>query len=823
MLSLPIRHAARSLRRTPAFTTTATLTLVIGIGAVVAIFAVIHGVLLRPLPYGDSDRLVTTSHRMPSLSIEAAGHTSGTYFTYRRLAKGFEDIALYQQGSANVADPGGTAEPQRLRAGLVSASLFPTLRVSPIVGRAFTDAEDLPNGPNVVVISEALWRNRFTADPAIVGRTLDINGVTREIVGVMPARFRFPDEATQLWLPLQLDPNVETGGFSYSSVARLAPGVTPAQAQGELANVLPRYPELFPEFAPGVPTSILMDQAKPTPTVTPLRHDMTVNIARTLWIVGAAAGLVLLVACANVANLILVRADGRQRELAVREALGAGRARVLAHFLAESAILSGVAALLGLALAWVAIRVLVAAGPADIPRLAELSIDAVTVGFALAVAAFVALLCSAIPALRIGRAPLVNALREGGRGGTAGRAQHRLRGAMVAVQMALALVVLAGSGLLVRTFQQLSAVRPGFDPANVATFWLSLPRARYPDAASYTAFYARLTERVEALPGVQSVGLTSRLPLLLYGTNSSPYFSEDDPEAETRIPPLQLYTTIDAGYLRTMGIPLIAGRGFERHGVQRENEAIISQRTAEQFYNDPTGQRAIGKRFQQLPAGPWITVIGVAGNVRDTSLAAQPSQVVYFPQVAGDDTLFLQTRRTMALVVKTTGEPMAISGAVHAVLRELDPTLPTFEVQPMTSVMRGSIAQLSFTIVLLGAAAVVTLMLGAVGLYGVMAYVVTLRTRELGVRIALGAAPSTVAAMLTRQGLLLAVVGLATGLVLFGLVARFLSAMLYGVSPADPVTLVAATLALITIALLASWVPARRAARVDPAESLRSE
>ncbi|HEX7122555.1 MAG TPA: ABC transporter permease [Gemmatimonadaceae bacterium] len=823
MLPLPLRHASRSLRRTPAFTVTAILTLVIGIGAMVAIFALIHGVLLRPLPYGDSERLVTVSHRLPPLSIEAAGQTSGLHFTYQRLARTIEDLAIVQEGSANVARPGSAIEPQRLRAAYATASLFPALRVSPIMGRGFTEAEDLPNGPNVVVISEALWRNQFGAAPDIVGRQVEINGVTREIVGVMPERFRYPDDGIHLWLPLQLDPNVETGGFSYSGVARLAPGVTVEQAERELATLLPRYPELFPEFAPGVPTQALLDQAKPIPVITPLREDMTGGIARTLWVVGAAAALVLLVACANVANLILVRADGRQRELAVREALGAGRGRVLALFLNESVILAGAATLLGFVVAWIAVRLLVVTGPADIPRLAELNIDGVTVAFAVGVALFVALVCSAIPALRIGRVPLVSGLREGGRGGTAGRAQHRLRGAMVALQMALALVVLAGSGLLIRTFQQLSSVRPGFDPENVATFWLSLPRARYPDAASYTRFYAQLTERVAALPGVQSVGLTSRLPLAPHGINQSPFYSEDDTEAATRIPPLQLYTTVDAGYFQTMGIPLLAGRGFERYGVQRDGEAIISQRTAEQFWNDPTGRTVIGKRFRMLPTGPWYTIVGVVGGVRDTSLAAPPPQAVYFPEVAGPDTNFAQTRRTMALVVKTTGDPMAITGAVHATLRELDPTLPTFEVRSMEAVMRASVARLSFTIMLLGAAAVVTLVLGAVGLYGVMAYVVTLRTRELGVRIALGAAPSAVAAMMTRQGLLLAGVGLGTGLVLFAIVARFLQAFLYGITPADPVTLIGATLALLATAAMASWVPARRAARVDPAESLRAD
>jgi predicted permease len=394
---------------------------------------------------------------------------------------------------------------------------------------------------------------------------------------------------------------------------------------------------------------------------------------------------------------------------------------------------------------------------------------------------------------------------------------------MVAVQIALALVVLSGSGLLLRTFQRLNAVRPGFESDRVATLWMSLPRARYANDSAVVRFWTTLTERVAALPGVQSVGLSSRLPLLGWGMNQNPFYAEDDPTALQKVPPLQIYTVADAGYFRAMGIPLIAGRAFERTGIQRNGEAIISLRTAVQFWKDSTGQAALGKRFRSLPTAPWHTVVGVVGDARDTSLATPPAQTVYFPVSAERDTMFGQGQRTMALAVRTPGEPTAVTGAVQRLVRELDPTLPTFAVRPMSAVMRGSMAQLSFTIVMLGAAAVVTLLLGAIGLYGVMAYLVTLRTRELGVRIALGASPATVAAMMTKQGLLLTAAGVGAGLVLFAVVARFLRAFLYGVAPGDPLTLAAASLALVGVALLASWIPARRAARVDPAESLRAE
>jgi predicted permease len=831
---MPVRHAWRSLRRTPVFTVAASLTLVIGIAAAVSIFAIINGVLLRPLPYGDPDRLVGAWFDLPPVNLTHGQQTQTTYYTFQRLAHTIEGIALYQDGSVNVSEPGGKSEPQRLRNAWITSTLIPVLKVPPLLGRNITDEEDRPTAArvgagsrdvgDVVIISEGLWRSRFGADPRVIGRSIDINGRTREIVGVMPARFRFPDAGIQLWLPLGLDPNNKyPGGFNYNSVARLKPGVTAADAQRDFAAVLPRMVELYPTFAPGVSTQMLMDQAKPRPVVIPLREDVTGGIAKTLWIIAAAAGLVLIVACANVTNLILVRADGRQRELTVREALGAGRARVMLHFLSESAALTAIAAVVALGVAWAALRILVAAVPSQIPRLSEVHIDAVTIVFTIVVTIAVTIVLTSVVSLRIGHLNLNNALREGGRSGTASRAQHRVRGAMVAVQIALALVVLAGSGLLLRTFQRLNAVRPGFKPENVATFWMALPRARYANDTAVVRFYQTLVGRATAVPGVRSVGLTSRVPLESNGMNQNPFYPEGDAQYAQKIPPLEIFTTTDGGYFKTMGIALIAGRTFDRLDVQREHEAIISRSTAAYFFHDSTGQAAVGKRFTDLPGGAWSTIIGVVGDVRDTALAAEPPRIVYFPEVTSADSIYNQWQRTMALVVRTAGDPSSIVPAVQRLVRDLDPTLPTFDVKLMTSVVSASVAQLQFTMVILAAAAVVTLLLGAIGLYGVMAYVVTLRTRELGVRIALGAQPSAVAAMMTRQGMVLTAFGIVAGLGLFALVARFLRSLLYGVAPTDPLTLAGASLMLIAIAVLSSWIPARRASRVDPADALRSD
>ena len=818
-----VKPAWRSLRRSPAFTVTASATLIIGIGAAVAIFALVNGVLLRPLPYGEPDRLVVPYHSMEMVGLAKGNQTAGTYFTYKKLARSLDAIGVYQRSAVNVSDPRGGSEPQRITSAYLTASVIPLLRVSPLVGRTFTEAEDVPKGPNVILISEGLWQSRFGRDRNILGRTLEVSGRTWEIIGVMPKRFRFPSTETQLWIPIRLDPDeAYPGGFNYDGIARLRKGVTVASASRDLAAVLPRIVEISPNLAPGVSTAMLLTQAKPVPFLAPLKDDVTGGIAKTLWIVAAAAVVVLLVACANVTNLVLVRADGRQRELAVREALGAGRGRVMAYFLGESLVVTALSAMVGLALAALAIRVLVAAGPINIPRLAEVRIDLATVSFAILVSILVATACSIVPALRIGRVDLSNALREGGRGGTAGRARQRVRSALVAGQIALALVALASSGLLLRTFQRLNAVRPGFDADGRMTFWVSLPRARYASDTSVVRFYAQLVERVRGLPGVRDVGITQRLPFKENGMSQDPLYPEGDDSYRDKIPPLNLYTTTDGGYFKTMGIPLVAGRAFDALGTQRPDEAIISRETAIRFWKDSTGQRVLGKRFRELPSTSWYTVIGVVGDTRDTSLAGPPSLVVYRPQsvcTSGD----CQTQWTMGVVVRTSSEPTAITSAVQRAVRDLDPTLPLFDIRSMSEVTAESMAQLSFTIVVLGAAALVTLILGAVGLYGVMAYVVSLRTRELAVRIALGATPSAVVRMLTKQGVVVTGFGVAGGLVLFVVAARALKSLLYGVASTDPITLGGASLLLVTIAALASWLPARRTSRVDPADVLRAE
>ncbi len=808
-----LRYAFHSLKRTPLFSLAATLTLVLGVGAVTAMFAIVHGVLLAPLPYAQPDRLVSLSLTLRSPELRRIQQPSGAYFTYRRFAHRIDDVGFHRTGSANIWGDAGADEPERVAATWMTTSTFSTLGVSPFLGRAFTTDEDRPNGPNVVIISEPVWRTRFLASRDVLGKTLYVNSVPRTIVGVMSDRFRFPGPDTRIWLPARLDSaSAVVGDFSWSAVARLHAGAEADDARRELAGMLPRMAELFPRLESGSSTAEWSNQTRPSLSVTTLRDEITTGIAKTLWILAAAAALVLIVACANVSNLMLIRADGRQLELAIRQALGASRLRVVSSFFGESVILASGACLVGLASAWAAVAALVAFGPTDIPRLAELHIDAVTVATCAIVSVVVAIVCSVVPAFRIRRATLSISLRDI----APGRARQRLRAAIASLQIAVALVVLSGSALLLRTFQRLSQEQPGFDARDVTTAWMQLPLTRYRDSAVVT-FYARLISSVSALPSVQSAGLTARLPL--GGDVAAPRSVRA--EGETHDASVASYS-VDRGYFSTMSIPLVAGRRFDPIGLQRDREIMISRRAAVILFHDSTGRAAIGKRLEMIHPGMWFTIIGVADNVRDVDLATVPAATVYMPQAIPSDTVYQpRAPRTMALVVKSTN-PNVVND-VRRIVRDLDPTLPLYNVRAMSDVVRGSVARLSLTLVVMAAAGVITLVLGAVGLYGVIAYVVSLRARELGLRLALGADPMQLSRMVVGQGLTLIAAGVGVGLLLFVVATRFLQTLLYGVSAYDPVALTAATLSLAATAALASWMPARRVSRLDPAAALRAD
>ena len=809
-------RALRSLGRTPGFAAAATLTLALGIGAVAVAFAIVHGVLLEPLPYGRPDRLVSVGLR--SAELPRMRQPPAVYLTYERFARRIEALGFHRTGNANVVPPGGISDPQRVTAAWVTASTIPLLEVSPLLGRSFTDEEDRAGGPHAAVISESVWRTSFGGAADVIGRTLIVNSIPRQVVGVMPRGFRFPNADTKLWLPARLDRDpTSMGDFAWSGIARLSTGANAGDADRELAPLLPRLGESFPRMPSGSPTSSWLEQARPAPVVVPLRDEVTGGIARTLWLLAAAAGLVLFVALANVANLMLIRADARQLELAVREALGADRWRLATHFLGESLVLAATAGGIALVAAWAAIRALSALGPADLPRLAELHVDAATLAVVMVASLGAAAVCTVVPMIHARRAGLWSSLRDGGRGETAGRARQLLRSTNAAFQLAVAFAVIAGSALLLRTFDRLHRQRPGFDARNVVTIWTQLPFARYDDSASVT-FYARLTESAAALPGVTAAGVTARLPLREGESRQLPFRREDGRT------PLVETVAIGGDYYGAMRIPVLAGADFQPLGAQRDGEIILSRRAVETLFDGAAPGAAIGRRLELAPSGPGYTVIGVVGDVRSEDLAAAPAATAYLPQaVPIDAAAEPAARRTMALVVRTAGPIDGIEASVRRIVRDLDPAVTIFSVETMSDVVRASTARLSFLLAAMTVAAAITLLLGAIGLYGVIAYMVALRTREIGIRIALGDDPQAVARSVVVRGLALAAAGTAGGLALYALVTPVLRGFLYGVTPADPVTLVTASVALIGIATIASWIPARRAARVDPAVSLRAE
>lgn len=810
------RHALRSLLQTPVFTITVIVSLALGIAAAGSMFAIVHGVLLAPLRYGDPDRLVSVG--LQTAEKPRVQQSPAIFLTYRQFAQQLDDIGIYRTGSTNIRSTADDGAADSVIATWVSASMMPLLQIPPLLGRSFTAEEEIRGGPNAVILSESEWRTRFDAAPDVIGKTLIVNDAPREIVGVMPARFSFPTADSRLWLPVKYTEAAAAGDFIYSAVARLAPGATAAQAQRELASVLPRVAELFPRLQSGGSTAAWLEELRATPVVLPL-HDVVIGgIAHTLWMLAAAAGLVLIVAWANVTNLMLIRADGRQLQLAVREALGGSRLRVATHFLGESLLLGAAGGALALLATHGAIRSLVAFGPVDVPRLAELGIGLTTVGFIALVTLVGVILCAAAPALRVRRGSLSSHLHDGARGQSTGKERQRLRASITVLQIAVALVVTVASALLLRTAQRLYEVHPGFEATDVTTVRILLPHASYRDSTT-VAFYARLTELAGQLPSVRSAGLTARVPLG-GGAKLDQAFLLEGAGRTLSLP----VTVVGNGYFATMRIPLLAGRDFRSLDQEQGADIVISQRAAATLFGDPSGLAAEGKRLTLAPNGPTYTIVGVVGDVRDHDLATAPLATIYRPQVVPIDPLVEPgPRASMVLVVRSSESAGVLVPAIRQLVRDLDPTVPLISVETMRDVMRASTARLSLTLTVLTAAAVITLLLGAIGLYGVMAYMVALRTREFGVRIALGADPTRIARWVVSRGLLLSACGIIAGFVLYALAAPFLHAFLYGVTTTDPVTLVGATLLLAATATLASWLPATRAARVDPAVALRAE
>jgi putative ABC transport system permease protein len=825
-----LRHAARRLTRSPGFTLTAVATLALAIGANAAIFAVVQHVVLNPLPYPRSDRLIELDHGSVGLRVSSGlGNTPGLYFHYAEQSHVLDAAALYRTVDRTIS---GDGDPERIRVTRSTPSLASAMRVEPVIGRWFLSGEGKPGTPPVAVLSHALWARRYNGDPGVLGRSISLDGVATEIVGVMPAGYAFPEPTVEAWVAEPLARSMGFGLWNYSGVARLRDGVTLDAARAELTGLIPGVTAAFP----GDPGAVGNVDTKLLFTGRSLKDATIGNITRALWMLMAAVGVVLLVACANVANLFLVRSEARQREVAVRRALGATRLGIARFFLTESILLSMAGGICGFAIAAVAVRLLLTFGPATLPRLHELRLDAVTVSFTAAVSLFAALACGALPLWRV--VPFAQSLHEVGRGTTASRGSHRARHLLMGAQVALALVLLVASGLMVRSLQNLRAIDPGFDAPSALTFRIGLPNRAYPSLAAVVGAHHAALDRLAAMPGVVSASATSCLPLA-GGCSGNTIRIEGRTYPPGTVPPLALFRAVAGGYFETIGTRILRGRGITRGDVDRaEPVVVVNETIAKKFFagEDPIGRHLASNRppprLGHAADLTWLTIVGIAADVPTFALAgprANALPLLYMPmslatgpgaQGAG---AIGPDATVMSYVVRTATPPQSLLPMVRLAIDEVDRSLAIAQVRTLQEILDGAGAQMAFTMVLLAIAASVALTLGTIGIYGVMSYIVSQRTGEIGVRLALGADPGSVAGMIAREGGLVALAGAAIGLGVAFAGGRLIESLLYDISPRDPRVFAVTTAVLILVALAACWLPARRAARLSPMEALRTE
>jgi predicted permease len=800
-----LKFAARSLSKRPGYSAAAIVTLALGIGANVAIFTVINAVLLRPLPYPEADRIVMIRHHAPGINFPELQSSPGLIDHYRESARTITGVAGYEVRAFNLA---GNGAPDRVRAIAVTPGLFETMAVRPILGRSFVDGDAQEKSARVTILSHQVWQSRFGADPTVVGRSMQLDGQRTEIVGVMPREFVFPDADTRLFIPLWLDPKRGFGTFGTRTLARLAPGVTLEAAQLEIDALQQRIPERFPDL-----TKETLERFRWSATISRLRDIVIRDIATPLWLLFGSVSLVLLIAGVNVANLFLVRSESRQREIAVRAALGGSRLRVAGSFVAESMVLALVGGALGLLLATFGVDLLVAYGPAQLPRLHEIGVDPTSAAFAAAISVFagVALGVVAVPSLT--RRSFAQILRDGGRGNTAGRQRHQVRQVLIASEVAMAVVLLVGSGLMLRTIARLSAFDPGFKVEGLLTAGVSLGTT--PDQARLVAFYDRVLKEVAGMPGVISVGAANSLPIEAAGMNGSSFAIESRPQGPNDVPPVTMYQVVTPGYFETLGVAVREGRLPDWRDMSPGRAVVwVSESFARQFLDN----RAVGERIQIDEQ--WLEIVGVVSDVRTFGLREDIRPLAYLPL---GTPVRAVTREVMLLVIRTGGDPASLASDLRSTLDRVDASVPLTRIRTMEDIVARSLAQTSFTMVMLVIAAGVALVLGVVGLYGVISFVVSQRVPELGVRLALGAQPGQLQRMVLRQGMTVALVGIVVGVGLAAVVARTMQSIVFGISTRDPITFVLVVVALAAVSAIATYFPARRAAAVDPLEALRQE
>jgi putative ABC transport system permease protein len=800
-----LRYAARLQRKNPGFTIIAVIALALGIGANTAIFSVVNTVLLRPLPYKDPERLVmvwedATKHGYPRDTPAAAN-----FVDWRDQSQVFEGMAAIADTSFNLT---GSGEPERLEGRRVSANMFPLLGVEPQIGRVFTAAEDQPGAQRVVLLSHALWQRRFGGDPGIVGQSLTLNGETYVVVGVMPARFKFPSSDDQAWVPIAFTQE-EAGNRNthYLEVlARLKSGVSLSQAQSEMSTIAARLQQQYPQ-----------QNADLGAVVQPLHEHLVGDIKPALLVLLGAVGLVLLIACANVANLLLARAAVRQKEIAVRVALGARRWRLIRQFLTESVLLSTLGGLVGLAIAYGGMVLLKAFIPENISQARAISIDLKVLSFTLLVSVATGLIFGLTPAIQAARFNQIETLKEGGRDAATGGGGKRLRGLLVMAEVAISLVLLIGAGLLINSFLRLRNVDPGFRAENLLTMKIVLPEPKYEEMERRSAFYTELIQRVQSLAGVRSAALTTNLPLYRQG-NSIGINIEGRPAPPPGQELIVVTRIISPGYFDTMSIPLLRGRQLTDQDTETTpNVVVISETMARRFW---PGEDAVGRRIAvgriRSPAD-WVQVIGVAKDVRQFELNAEPKPQMYLTHRQFG---FFDLRD---LVVKTDVDPASLAATVRKAVWEIDKDQPVSNIQTMEQILADSIARQRFSMMLLAIFAAVALVLAAVGIYGVMSYSVAQRTHEIGIRMALGAQTGAVLKLAVGYGMKLVMAGIVIGLIAAFALTRVMSTLLFGVTATDPTTFALISLLLIAVAVLASYLPARRATRVNPIIALRYE
>ncbi|MBA3714399.1 MAG: ABC transporter permease [Pyrinomonadaceae bacterium] len=800
-----LHYGLRMLAKNPGFTIVAVVALALGIGANSAIFSVVNTVLLRPLPYKDPDRLMMVWEDDAKGGFPRDTPAAANYIDWRDQNQVFEGMAAIANESFNMT---GAGEPERIDGRRVSANLFSLLGVEPLMGRAFTPEEDQPGSNRVVIMSHGLWQLRFGSETKIIGSSLTLNGESFAVVGVMPPHFQFPSRDDELWVPIAFSSQEATnrGRHYLQVIARTKPGVTVEQAQAEMNTIAARLQQQYPD-----------SNTELGATVTPLHEHVVGDIKPALLVLWGAVGFVLLVACANVANLLLARAAVRQKEIAVRVALGASRPRLIRQFLTESMLLAVLGGIVGLLLSLWGVNLLKAFIPENISQAQAVAIDGRALSFTILVSLLTGLVFGLAPATQTSNFNLNETLKEGGRDSATGSRGHRIRGLLVITEVAVSLVLLIGAGLLINSFLRLLNVDPGFRADKLLTMRVVLPELKYPDQTRRTAFYTELVSRIETLPGVQSAAVTNWIPLVLQG-DSQGISIEGRPDPGPGKNPIVVTRVVSPHYFNTMGIQLLRGRQFgEQDRVDAPRVVVVSQEMARRFWS---GEDPLGKRIKTggvNSPSPWMEIVGVAKDVRQVKLDADPKPQMYVPYA---QPVFFQPSH---LVVRTDVEPRSLATTVRRTVWGIDKDQPVSNISTMEDVLSESLARQRFSMLLLGIFAAVALVLAAVGIYGVMSYSVAQRTHEIGIRMALGAQASDVLKLAIGGGLKLVTIGIVIGLVAAYVLTRVMSSLLFGVTATDPLTFIGVSVSLVIVALMACFVPARRATKVDPLIALRYE